>query len=177
MEICQLFLSYGFDGHGYAIGSAARMGKRDFFHLLLDAGENIHGPSYSKGNTLCAVALGGHDDIVHILLERNVNVNVNLRSDEGTPLEIAVRQEKYSTCKILIENGADTSVLKNSQHKKILGSACHALASITPDTHKEIVRLTVLLHVGSSKQSVLDLMNKAEDWLKPYYMNEMGSRL
>lgn len=176
MDIFELLLSDGFVDNGDAIGSALKMGKVDFFKILLAIKPDVHNKNYvSSDALLCLAAFGGHVDIIKILLK--LGVDVNLKDNEGTPLEIAVMRGEYVACKFLIENGADASVLKKSHYKKILGSPRNALANITQETHKEIVRLTVSLHVSNSKQSILDLINKSEDWLKPYYMKEMGSRL
>jgi hypothetical protein len=69
---------------------ACQYGRTDVVRFLLDRGVSVATPSPNGQTFLHSAALGGHGDIVAVLLERGATVDVVERTHDGTPLQWAL---------------------------------------------------------------------------------------
>ena len=88
---------------------------------------NITGGEH--GTPLLAAVLGGHQDVVAVLIEYDINVNPTPRekhystSPHPSPLYLAVHNNRHDIAKALLDSGADVNIfLKN--HLRIIIEAC-----------------------------------------------------
>ena len=107
----------------YLVGAGAKVNKRNRYnesalmlaslsgHLLIcrflvDQGAEFDHPGWTP---LIYAALGGHDDIVRLLLA--LDVDIDGASDNGTTaLMMAAQAGRVSTVKLLLENDADAGL-------------------------------------------------------------------
>ena len=80
---------------------------------LLAKGIDINMRQETMGSTplMVACSIKGTDEIIEYLISKGADVNV--RNDQGaTPLQYAVLYNNYRTAQILIENGANASIME-----------------------------------------------------------------
>jgi ankyrin repeat protein len=88
-----------------ALALAAQHGHADVVRLLLDAGEdpNRYNPEGNHGHStpLHQAALGGHDAVVRLLVERGARLDIQDTIYHGTPLGWAVHGERTEIAEYL----------------------------------------------------------------------------
>jgi hypothetical protein len=96
-----------------AIALAAQMGHAEIVRLLLDAGEdpNRYNPDGNHGHStpLHQAAFAGHDEVVHLLVERGARLDIRDTVWHGTPLGWALHSGKpkqLAVAAYLREHGA-----------------------------------------------------------------------
>ncbi|XP_067653193.1 ankyrin-3-like [Haliotis asinina] len=102
---------------------AAVYSTYDVFKLLLESGANLS-VADSDGNSILHFALMGEDEkILKHILKLHV-VDINCRGSKGmTPLLLAARQNTFGVFQLLLESGADPSVV-NNDGDNVLHLAC-----------------------------------------------------
>ncbi|KAM0916749.1 hypothetical protein ACQ4PT_010071 [Festuca glaucescens] len=122
METVECLLNYGADPCFTSVTGptilceAARNGNLGVMTLILDKG--IHVDAQGRmGTALSYAAASGKIDAVRFLIERNAKVQPEVDSGYGlTPLYAAFAAGSLECFKILIENGADRSLIKHPLH-------------------------------------------------------------
>lgn len=109
--------------------------------LLLSAGVGIYPPHTLSGELLCWAVRGGHEDILKMILEQDIDVSVqDLRG--RTPLHWAAWSGQVAIVDMLLEKGADISVKDG-----IRGRTALALAAFGRDA-----AINLLLETSAERQ-------------------------
>lgn len=103
----------------------------------------------SDGNTLHAASLGGHEEIVQMLLDRGADVNVQGMS--GTVLRVASCNDHETLVQILLDNGADL----NAQGR----GYSNALTDASNKGHEKVVQ--ILLNNGANVNAQDEIFSNA----------------
>lgn len=96
-----------------ALVTAAHDGELDMVISLLDAGADanalaIHGTSYQQQHLCSPLYIAceqGHDEIVHVLLERGADANLEVGDRDGLALVVAARQGHLAIVEALLQKG------------------------------------------------------------------------
>ena len=113
--------------------STSLLNKWDSTTLLLlrhGANPNGHNP-YGRLSPLSIASAQGNTAIMHALIDKGADVDYNDYVGSGTPLTIAIEENKLSAVQVLLNNAADPSIgakftgypwdiAKNAKNKKIL---------------------------------------------------------
>ena len=96
-----------------ALALAAQHGHAEIVRLLLDAGENPsrYNPAgtHAHSTPLHQAVLGGHDNVVKMLVERGAGLEFKDRVYEGTPLDWALYAGHDESARYLRAHGAKTA--------------------------------------------------------------------
>ena len=115
-----------------ALSAATKAGKLDNILILLEAGANIKTTFDHQETILHAAAQQDKQDVTRFILEKNL-FDINQRDANGrTPLMSAALYNKAATMRLLIDNGADTS-LKDNDTKTLLHYAAMSGRSTPPN--------------------------------------------
>jgi len=98
-----------------ALGEACRDGRIEAVELLLARGadiDHIANPSALSLTPLHQAAIGGHDDIVHLLAVHGANLDAVDR-ERTTPALWALSENHAQTARLLQQLGADLSIVGN----------------------------------------------------------------
>jgi len=106
-------------------------------YLIITHAEDINAKSGSLGTPLHAASRFGHDEVVYLLLQHNVDVNITSRSAKWAPLLYASSNGHAKVVQLLLGHGADVNTADVS------GNTSPYLAA--RDGHPEVVR-HLLLH-------------------------------
>ncbi|KAL0631667.1 hypothetical protein Q9L58_009479 [Maublancomyces gigas] len=90
--------------------------------LLLLAGIDTYTPRTLSGELLCWAVRKGHEDLVKMILEHDINVSAQ-DAVGRTPLHWAARFGRVDIVKMLLENGADISARDRVSNKTALALA------------------------------------------------------
>lgn len=86
---------------------AFNLKSRNVVQLLLSFGANPTLKNLDEYNALHYAAELGYDDLIPVLLEKGCGVNEKSSKEQSTPLTLALKQNKITTAKLLLELGAD----------------------------------------------------------------------
>ncbi|XP_067653215.1 serine/threonine-protein phosphatase 6 regulatory ankyrin repeat subunit B-like [Haliotis asinina] len=118
---------------------AARQSTFSVFELLLEGGANLSVVDNDVNSILHFACMGEDEEIVEHILKLQV-VDINCRGSKGmTPVLLAARQSTFSVFELLLEGGANLSVV-DSDGNSILHFACMG-------EDEEIVEHILKLHV------------------------------
>lgn len=95
-----------------AIHWAAGAGEEDITAYLL-SDEINEDPSLARNNNftpLHSAAMGGHTEVVKLLIEKGANVNVQTNPQGYAPIHSACFGGHLGTIRLLVKNGADLSL-------------------------------------------------------------------
>ncbi|XP_067653128.1 serine/threonine-protein phosphatase 6 regulatory ankyrin repeat subunit A-like [Haliotis asinina] len=119
--------------------SAALHGRREVFDVLVEKGANISVVDEDGDNILHFACLGADENILQHILRLNL-VDINYRGSNGmTALLLAAQHNAHYVFKLLLNSGADPSVV-NSDGNNVLHFACKA-------DDEEIVKHVLQLHL------------------------------
>jgi len=120
---------------GTALYYAARCGFSDVAnYLIVTHAQDVNANSGSWGAPLHAASHFGHDKVVYLLLQHNVDVNsICPRNAKWVPLHFASSSGHANTVQLLLEHGADINPLSGAHNSPLY------LAS--REGHVEIVRI------------------------------------
>ena len=121
-------------------------------YLIITHAEDINAKSGSWGAPLHAASRFGHDEVVDLLLQHNVDVNITSRSAEWAPLLYASSSGQTKVVQLLLGHGADIDTADSQGNTPLF------LAS--RDGHPEVVR-HLLLHGA-------DVHTRGETALTPF---------
>lgn len=118
------------DNQGYTALDWAIFGNNDVsevidevtIRLLLSAGVGIYSPHTLSGELLCWAVRGGHEDILKMILERDIDVSVQDTTGR-TPLHWAARSGQVAIAHMLLEKGADTTIIDRARGTTALALA------------------------------------------------------
>lgn len=140
------------DNQGYTALDWAIFGNNDLsevideatIRLLLSAGVGIYSPHTLSGELLCWAVRGGHEDILKMILEQDIDVSVQ-DTIGRTPLHWAAWSGRVAITHMLLKKGADTSIIDKER-----GATALALAmALGMDTVANL-----LLEAGAEGRSV-----------------------
>ena len=146
-------------------------------YLIVTHGEDINAKSGSFGAPLHAASVFGHDEVVHLLLQHNVDVNITSRPLRWTSLLYASEEGHAKIVQLLLKHGADVNAVSTSgmtslflasrgRHPNVVrillkhGADVHirdkngwtAFQVATNNQHSEITQ--VLIEYGAEKEGV-----------------------
>ncbi|XP_067653188.1 serine/threonine-protein phosphatase 6 regulatory ankyrin repeat subunit A-like [Haliotis asinina] len=102
---------------------AAEYNTYNVFELLLQSGADLSVADSDGNSILHFASMGEDEEIVKHILKLHV-VDINCRGSKGmTPLLLAARQSTFGVFELLLESGADPSVV-NSDGDNVLHLAC-----------------------------------------------------
>ena len=122
LEAVKLFLEAGMSANtiteeGTPLMAAAANGNGEMAKLLIEKGANVNAKTKEDLNAILAAILGegkaaGRQEVIKILLDKNVDLNVRFISDGVgfTPLMMAVQQKDIEIVKMLLTHKADVNV-------------------------------------------------------------------
>lgn len=117
---------------GTPLAVAARKGRLDMLHFLLNKGADVNQYGGHFGYALQAAAYEGHERIVETLIRHGANVN-SIGGVYGTALQAATTEGQEKIVRCLLKHGA-----KPNLPGGVYGSAMRAA---TTGEHVEIIRL------------------------------------
>ncbi len=96
-----------------ALLGASLRGANDTVKLLLDRGADPHVGTPIYGSAIYAATFGGHRETVHLLLSRNLNIDLQRgrASDRATPLHMAYWHNDAAMIQLLLAAGASPKAL------------------------------------------------------------------
>ena len=97
------------------LGHAAYIGDVATVWAILASGRigvDSHSERYSGNTALHDAALGGHREVVQLLLDNNANLNARNKAGE-TPIMLAVRHSRPEVAELLRDAGADFTLRSN----------------------------------------------------------------
>ncbi len=106
-----------------AITAAAYLGLEKTVQALLANGANMGAVDIDGASPLHAAALGGHADVVRLLLDRGLGVNEVVRADGMTPIAYAAVRGHLSVMRVLLEHHADVNVADSGGNSPLLHAA------------------------------------------------------
>ncbi|MCJ1456750.1 hypothetical protein MMC28_007114 [Mycoblastus sanguinarius] len=120
--------------------------------LLLERGANIEENTFDRNTALCVAVESDNLAIARFLLEKGASHEVEVwkyswQKISEPLLLVAVRREKTSMVKLLLENGADVEKRNNSE------TALHVAVR---NHHESITTVQLLLHHGANIKARLD---------------------
>jgi ankyrin repeat protein/HEAT repeat protein len=152
-EAVKMLLDAGAKPEGFPLGRACWLGRQETAKLLLDAGVN-------PDAGLSEAALGGHVELMRLLLDRGANVNA--KSEGGhTALHNAALQGGLKAVELLLQSGADPNIANDDGETPLP-------RAISGDG--DIERVKALVKAGAR----LDLANK--EGLTPVRMAALRGR-
>ena len=97
------------------IHDAAKTGDLAGVQAQLDAGADVNAKDKNEWTPLHNAATQGHKEIVELLITAGADVNAN--SDNGTPLDTAIRGNQPETADLLLKHGGKTGEELKSEGK------------------------------------------------------------
>ncbi|XP_067653208.1 putative ankyrin repeat protein RF_0381 [Haliotis asinina] len=92
------------------------------FKLLLEGGANLLAVDNDGNSILHFASMGEDEETVKHILKLHV-VDINCRGSKGmTPLLLAARQSTFSVCELLLDSGADPSVVNSGDLPSVVGN-------------------------------------------------------
>jgi hypothetical protein len=95
---------------------------------------------HTRRTPLLSSVMGGHPDIMRILISQGADVNMAPDAYTALPLRLALSQRQWQCAIVLIESGADISIATNGSHPIIEGAINDAVvqalfsAGMMPDS-------------------------------------------
>jgi ankyrin repeat protein len=124
--------------------------------LLIDKGANVNARDDTATTPLHNAAMGGHNEIVELLIAKGADVNSKGLGGVNTPLHNAIMKRHKEIVELLIANGADVNA-------KGFGGGGTPLNNAIIFRHKEIVELLIAngadVNARDNGNTLLDLAN------------------
>ena len=157
--------------HAIAFQEAARKGMVKTVEIMLSkrgANINIQGGEY--GGVIQAAAIGGHAEMLELLLSPEWRGNVNAVGGEfGTPLAAAVAFGHFEAARVLLEAGTTVDVKNVGRYSSAFHSVGRRMNSSDPREKQErCEKLVALLerYAGKSLDYDADMPHLEDRWLQ-----------
>ena len=134
--------------------------------LLIDKGANVNARDDTATTPLHNAAIGGHNEIVELLIAKGADVNSKGLGGVNTPLHNAIMKRHKEIVELLIANGADVNAL-NEYGDIALGVARNEYADLLRNhgakTAKELKAAGDNAEVFTASEQAIELANREEE--------------
>jgi ankyrin repeat protein len=157
--------------HAIAFQEAARQGMVETVETMLSKrGANIHIQGGEYGGVIQAAAIGGHAEMLELLLSPPWRGNVSAVGGEfGTPLAAAVAFGHFEAARVLLEAGAVVDVKNAGRYSSAFQSVGRRMSGLDPlEKEHRCKELVALLerYAGKSLDYDADMPHLEDRWLQ-----------
>jgi hypothetical protein len=169
--ICETLLKLGADPKSMfhdPISAAAANGYTSICQLLLDFGGPINMSNRHRNPCIKAI-MGDHHETLNLLLT-NIDGDTDLKFMVFSNIDIL----SEDCALVMAKHGAHMQYIQLDDFAKIVKAPTRFISKLTPKMPESFIQKSVDLHISKSKRNITYLMDKADDWLQPYYLKTLA---
>lgn len=175
LEMCELLLALGADlfaPNHTPVHSAAMNGHTAICRLFYAHGATTNVNNTSHHNPILEAARNNHTETLAFLLEE-----AGYRESHNRFLSLLKDEISVDILLIFMRHGIPDDAVSDFHFPRIVTAPSKLIKMLTPELPEAFLTRCVKLHAKTSKQAIMSLMEKAPDFLRPYYLEVMGKNL
>lgn len=175
LEMCELLLALGADlfaPNHTPVHSAAMNGHTAICRLFYAHGATSNFNNTLNHNPLLAAARNGHTETLAFLLVKD-----GYQAYHARVLRLLKDEISADTLLVFMRHGIPDNTVSDFHFSRIVTAPSKLIKRLTPELPEAFLMRCVKFHAKTSQQGIMRLMEKAPDFLRPYYLEAMGKDL